>query len=569
MNKQSILHIPMSSYAHAIDVSTTIFRIRTARDDIEQCQLVYGDTACRNTPVDTFAVDMQVAYQDEYFDYFEIKFCCPFNRICYAFSLTSGTEQVYYYGNQFYDHLPIDRSEYYKLPFVRLEDVVDAPAWVKDAVVYNIFPDSFATSSRYISNSPLCLSIDGHEYNGKLGGTINGIRQNLDYISSLGADTVYLNPIFSAGEYHKYDIISYYSIDPCFGTNEDFALLVQEIHERGMKIIIDGVFNHCGWNFFAFDDCVKNGTSSPYWQWFYRLSEPVVRPECQDDYPTYECFGYERLMPKLNTGNINVQKYFSEVGAFWVREYHIDGWRLDVADEVNDEFWRAFNKAVKQANPDAVIIGEVWQSATHWLDGSMFDSAMNYIFLRSCRDFFATGELDANAFNGRVTEMLTTYKHNVTYAQLNLLDSHDVPRFKSLCNSENLYRQAVLFQLTFVGTPSIFYGNEQGLEGMLECEYRRPMQFDEGELKQFFAQVIALRHNYSCLRKGSYRAVSYDEGSRLYVYERRDSYGHIAVVLNGDNCQHDIKYSGKPLISSNYSGTIIGAYGYAVILLED
>ncbi len=559
----------MSSYAHATDIDTTIFRIRTARGDITKCQLVYGDTACRNTPVDTFTVDMSVAYQDEFFDYYEIKFQCQFHRICYAFSLSDGKQQLYYYGNAFYDHLPIDRSEYYKLPFVRCEDIVDAPMWVKNAIVYNIFPDSFATSKGYISNQPTVKNIDCHTYNGKLGGTINGIRQNLDYISSLGVDTVYLNPIFSAGQYHKYDIIDYYSVDPCFGTNEDFAKLVEELHSRDMKIIIDGVFNHCGWQFFAFDSCVRNGKASPYWNWFYRLTEPVVRPDCQDDYPQYECFGYERLMPKLNTGNAEVQKYFCDVGAHWVSQYHIDGWRLDVADEVNDEFWRAFNKAVKQVNANTVIIGEVWQSATHWLDGSMFDSAMNYIFMRSCRDFFATRQLDANSFNGRVTEMLTTYKHNVTYAQLNLLDSHDVARFLSLCDNIELYKQAVLFQLTFVGTPSIFYGNEQGLTGILEEEYRRPMQFGDGQLLQFFKQVIALRNNYPCLRLGSFVATSYNANSRLYMYQRQYEQTRIAIVLNGDNCQHTVNCKGKVLISSNFSGTIIDAYGYAVILLED
>ena len=230
-----------------------------------------------------------------------------------------------------------------------------------------------------------------------------------------------------------------------------------------MRVIIDGVFNHCGWRFFAFEDVVQKGEASRYKDWFYRLEFPVVRPEDPEAIPGYECFGYERLMPKLDTANPEVREYFCSVGEHWVREYGIDGWRLDVASEVDDSFWREFRRRVKAAKPEALLIGEVWESAGHWLDGSMFDSAMNYELRRHCRRFFAEQTEDAFAFSGRCTGMLMRYRRQLVPAQLNLLDSHDVGRFLSLCGGDvRRYRLAVLFQLCFPGIPSVFYGDELG-----------------------------------------------------------------------------------------------------------
>lgn len=152
-------------------------------------------------------------------------------------------------------------------------------------------------------------------------------------------------------------------MDPCFGTNEDFKELVDTFHENGIRVIIDGVFNHCGWKFFAFEDVVRKGEKSQYKNWFYGLTFPVIRPDDPEEYPGYECFGYERMMPKLNTANPEVEEYFCRVGRYWVEKFHIDGWRLDVASEVNDGFWRRFRREVKKINPEAILIGEVWESA--------------------------------------------------------------------------------------------------------------------------------------------------------------------------------------------------------------
>ncbi|MGN0278925.1 MAG: glycoside hydrolase family 13 protein [Lachnospiraceae bacterium] len=570
MNKSAILHIPMSQYAYGIDETHVVIRIRVGRDDIKKCILHFGDRACRLTPVVFTNQEMHVVAQSELFDYFETELVNPYKRLNYYFELSDGKETILYYGDCFCKDTVVDRSEYYQLPFNHRADIVKPPEWVKDAVIYNIFPDSFATGKHYISKTATEAQFAGLTTRGKLGGTIRGITENVDYIKNLGVNAIYINPIFAAGEYHKYDLIDYYHTDPCFGTNEEFKELVRIFHEEGIRVIIDGVFNHCGWRFFAFEDVVQNGEKSRYKDWFYGLRFPVIRPDDCETYPNYECFGYERMMPKLNMENPETADYFCEVGRFWVREFDIDGWRLDVASEVNDGFWRRFHQAVKEEKSDAVLIGEVWESAGHWLDGTIFDSAMNYDFRKHCKRFFAEETIDAREFDGRVTDMQMRYRKQTVFAQLNVLDTHDVSRFLSVCN-ENLanYKLAVVFQMTFPGMPSIFYGDEKGISGIMEEEYRSPMEWEESHvLYDFFRKLIMLRRQEEVLRYGDYKTVSAKKGSRLYVYERRMSDTAVRIFINMGEKELDISELSVgfiPVFSEGLAEGNLFAKGFAIM----
>lgn len=535
MKLDAILHIPMSEYAHGLDERRIVFRLRCARGDLKRCTLHYGDTACRVTPILFTPASMELALSSQYHDYYQIILDSPYQRLFYYFELDDGKETVLYYGDVFTDHLVDDRSEYFKLPFNHRADIARAPDWVYDAVVYNIFPDSFASAREGLSLQPSQQRYDGVPVKGKLGGTLWGAAENAEYLQELGINCVYLNPIFAAGEYHKYDLIDYYHVDPCFGGDEAFRAMVEGFHKRGIRVVVDGVFNHCGWYFFAFDDVVRNQERSAYKDWFYHLEFPVIRPEDPEAYPTYACFGYERMMPKLDTANPEVRDYFAKVGAYWVREFNIDGWRLDVASEVDDSFWRAFRRAVKGENPDALLIGEVWESAGHWLGGDMFDSTMNYEFRKHCRRFFGERSTDAAEFSGRLTNMLTRYRVQLLPAQLNLLDSHDVSRFLSLCGGDlRPYRLAILFLMSFVGMPTIFYGDELGVRGVLEEEYRAPMPWKGGDRKllEFFRRAIAMRRELESLRRGDFGVTSAQPGSRLLVFRRRCGGQTVTAALN-------------------------------------
>ncbi|MBQ4620540.1 MAG: alpha-glycosidase [Clostridia bacterium] len=568
MNYAAILHIPMSEYAFAVDENTLVFRLRTAKDDIKECTLFFGDRACRKTPVDYFYRPMKRVMGDDMFDFWEITLKTSIKRILYGFSIVDFSgERRLYYGARLNQEMTIDRSEYFQLPFNHRADRAVVPDWMKDACVYNIFPDSFATGKEYISGLPTEKTYKGEAVRGKLGGTIRGITENLEYIKDLGFSVIYMNPIFAAGEYHKYDLIDYYHIDPAFGTDEEFGILVRKAHAMNMRVMIDGVFNHCGWNFFAFKDAVKMGRVSRYWDWFYGLNEPVTVPDNMEDYPNYECFGYERMMPKLATDNPEVRDYFVNVGAYWVEKYDIDGWRLDVASEANDSFWRAFRKRVKAIKKDVCLIGEIWETASHWLDGSMFDGAMNYDFRRHARRFFALSDIDAREFESRVTDMLMRYRTQVAYAQLNLLDSHDVSRFLSLCGGdERKMKLAVLFQMTFPGMPSVFYGDERAMTGVLEEEYRHPMPWNEekGNLFCFYKHVIHLRNEECALRRGTFSVIESEKGGGFFRYLRKYGENEIEIVINRSENKKKISSNGEILFSEGYESGILDAYGFYV-----
>jgi glycosidase len=569
IHREAVLHIPLSQYAYAPDEARLTIRLRAAQDNLTACTLYYGDRAQDSDPIRFTPSSMAVVSNDGLFDYFEITFTPGIERVCYYFALTSADEMLLYCADLFMIEVPPARSEFYQYPYLRREEISDVPAWFKEAVVYNIFPDSFANDAGILSSEGQNFRLEsGAVSKSKLGGTLRGITANLAYIKDLGFNCVYLNPIFTAGEYHKYDLIDYFHIDPCFGTDADFAELVETAHGMGLRVIIDGVFNHCGCHFFAFEDVVKNGRDSAYVDWFYGLEFPVVVSE-NGERPGYSCFGYEPKMPKLNTSNPATRDYFMKVCRHWTRDYHIDGWRLDVANEVDREFWRAFRRTAKAENPDCVLIAEIWESSESWLRGDMFDSTMNYDFRKHCRDFFALSAIDAASFNARTTQMLMRYPTGIVQGQLNLLDSHDVSRFLSLCGGdERRFKLAVLFLAIFPGVPSVFYGDELSVTGLEEPEYRQAMPWGSGSnMAEFFRQVMKLRRNPAVTR-GDYKVLYTQKGAGVYAIERTDGTHTVTLLLNAGETSVEVDGlafpSQTPFMERGWEISRIDGFGYAL-----
>lgn len=545
IDKAAVLHIPLSQYAFPISEHKLVIRLRTKRDDLTDCTLFWGDRVCMKSPMEVHQTAMYVCAVDENFTYYEGIAEERSGRICYYFRLEKAEEWTYYYGDRFTGELPVqmlegklfdNRSEYYQYPFILREEIPAVPKWFQEAVVYNIFPDSFANGRRKLE---VCkqekLLENGRVCRSRLGGNLRGIIENLDYIQDMGFTCIYLNPIFTAGEYHKYDLLDYYHIDPVLGTEADFKELVDKLHERNMHIIIDGVFNHCSWYFFAFEDVVEKGTASRYCDWFYDLSFPVVRPENPGEMPNYTCFAYERKMPKLNTSNGEVQAYFADVGAYWIEKYQVDGWRLDVANEIDLNFWRKFRAAVKAANSQAVLIGEVWENAQVWLKGDIFDSTMNYEFRRICREYLTAQEPDGLRTAYQLEQLRLRYPTEMVRGQLNLLDSHDVPRFLSLCEGDNSrWRLGCILLFLLPGVPSLFYGDEQELTGVAEADYRRPMEWKAQNQCDFVKRLIAIRKQH-VTPEAEYKPLWELIGKGVFAFSRRSGQGNITVIMNAGN----------------------------------
>lgn len=543
----------MSEYAFALDDTHYIFRLRTGKGEAESVRFYYADRAVMTPKLQFAPLPMEKFRTDRYFAWYEIRLETRFERIAYYFELQNGVETLFYYGDCYEMAGTPTRADYFQLPFNHRADRFAAPAWTRDAVVYNIFPDSFAAGKRLAPNgAPPCR-----------GGTVRGVTENLDYIASLGFNCIYLNPIFAARSYHRYDTLDYYRIDPHMGAEDDLRDLVRRAHALGIRVILDGVFNHVSSDHPFFRDVLEKGRASRYYSCFYALPETPHLPAA-GELPGYTCFSYVADMPKTNTADPFLRQYFCDVGAYWVRKFDVDGWRLDVANELDDGFLRAFRASVKAAKSDALIVGEVWENAAHYLGGDMLDSAMNYDFRRYCRRFFAEQTVDAETFDTNVSTLLLRYNENALFAQLNLLDSHDVSRFLSLCGGKTERMElAVLLQMTFPGMPCVFYGDEKGLCGESEPEYRRPMAWDASSpLEEVYRRMIALRKTHPALRYGSFHTELACGG--VYRYSRVWNGTKITVAMNLGAEPVKAEKRGTLLLKKGENRDIIGAWEYEV-----
>lgn len=531
MNKSAILHIPLSQYAFAEGEHQLTIRLRAEKNDIKRCLLYYGDRVDPVEPIAVKEIPMKKVSTDDLFDYYETTIADTYTRICYYFLLDDGEEQLYYYERSFCAKMECSRTEYFQFPYIRKEDIIAIPDWAEDIVMYHIFPDSFASGKRELREDKRKIELAEHKSSeNHIGGTLRGVMENLDYLEQMGINCIYLNPVFAAKSYHKYDTIDYFQVDPCFGSMEDLKELVRCCHKRGIRVILDGVFNHCGSDFFAFQDVLKKGKKSEYYDWFYYMPDPV---EFKDP-PEYEAFAYVKEMPKLNTGNPAVADYLCRVGTYWIREADIDGWRLDVANEINHDFWRKFRREVRSVKPDIFLIGEIWEDAGCWLAGDQFDSTMNYRFSYLCKDFFARKVMSVTEFDAQIQRMIMRYPRRVSLAQMNFLDSHDVPRFLSYCGGDRKRMELAFFYL-FMGTgiPSVFYGDEYYIEGTAELEYRRAMPWGAIEgCGKSFSTWIGLRRKYEALRRGRYVSVLCDDERGCYGFLRVYKDEMLLVLLN-------------------------------------
>jgi len=443
------------------------------------------------------------------------------------------------------------------------------PEWVKDAVFYQIFPDRFAISERAPKPSNLEPWDSLPTVHGFKGGDLLGVAEHLDYLQELGITAIYFNPIFQSAANHRYHTHDYYQVDPILGGNDAFRQLLDAAHTRGIRVVLDGVFNHASRGFYQFNHTLENGAASPYLDWFYFDEERLRAGQPLDAYPSPEKerrlagsrrsrqeLGYQAwwdapALPKLNTNTPAVRSFIFDVTRHWV-EFGIDGWRLDVPHEIDDdEFWQEFRCVVKTANPEAYIVGEIWFDARRWLQGDQFDAVMNYIFNRACLGFFGGEGLDiaqrpggftlqplnAVQFANAIDDLLALYHWEATLAQLNLLSSHDMPRFLTLVRGDKAALSlATLFQMAFPGAPCIYYGDEIGMEGGPDPDCRRTFPWDEArwdhDLLTFFRRVISLRHDHPALRRGRYLRLHTDDQHGVYAFARQGEGETLVVVLN-------------------------------------
>jgi cyclomaltodextrinase len=436
-----------------------------------------------------------------------------------------------------------------------MEDNFQTPDWVKNAVFYQIFPDRFAKSDQVTKPNNLEDWQSEPTTFGFKGGDLLGVVEHLDYLSELGITAIYFNPIFQSTANHRYNTHDYLRVDPILGGDEAFKRLLEQAHQRGIRVVLDGVFNHASRGFYQFNHILENGEDAPYLDWFIVYDFPL---NAYHDRHQYEAWADLPALPKFNTDNPQVRDFIFRIARYWL-EKGIDGWRLDVPMEIDDdEFWCEFRQVVKETNPEAYIVGEIPFEAQRWLQGDQFDAVMNYQFTQACLGFFAgkrinrederglmglkeTPVMDAAAFTQRAQELLEIYPWEAVQAQLNLLSSHDMPRFITLASGdEAALKLATTLQMTYPGAPCVYYGDEIGMQGgrsdFPEAS-RAAFPWDRSRwntgLLDYFKRVIAIRKQYPALRTGEFLSL-HAEAQALVFLRRLEDQTLIVAINNGD-----------------------------------
>lgn len=537
MQIESIFHQPYDQYAFAINNQSYCLRLRTKKGDCSEVILYYGDPFHFNDSgwkIEEL-IPMYKAFSTELFDFWEVKVIPPNKRMKYLFLLKKEHFSLFYgeggFSEQFHAH---DLSSCFTLPYLHQSELISPPSWVKKTVWYQIFPDRFASGNQL--NNPtntLAWGMSRPTNSSFYGGDLEGIIQKIDYLKDLGINGLYLTPIFEANSNHKYDTIDYFKIDPTFGDETILKKLIQKCHDNNIRVMLDAVFNHTSCSFPPFQDVLVNGKHSVYFNWFHFHS---------DELTSYETFSFVKEMPKLNTENKEVQNFLLEIGSYWIKEFNIDGWRLDVANEIDHNFWKMFNRKMKEIKPDIFIVGEIWHHAMPWLRGDEFDSVMNYPLLKSLLSYFAYEAISSDQFKFSINEIISLYPISVIKVLFNIVGTHDTPRI--LTQSHHHEKKVVLlyvFLFTFFGSPCVYYGDEIGLTGGNDPECRSCMVWDSSKHNQFIyfslKKLISLRRMYSVLENdGEFKWINTgEEQNQTLIYERSNKDITILILINNSN----------------------------------
>jgi glycosidase len=590
----SITTFQLGHGQHAWEVSVSRdgvvdFRTRVWSNDVASAELVIDGVRGGTT------VPMALVDSDGLFDYLsaEVRTAAAGTRFEYVFHLDDGGPGLWLGPDGFSEDA--DAVGAFVFDAERFP-VFATPDWAKEGVFYQIFPERFAngdatndqdfsewyyegltdlpasgkTNDVYFHFVDDWYDVEGlsesryrtdgkPDWNSFYGGDIAGVRENLDYLEDLGITAIYFNPLFESQSNHKYDAVSYMRIDPHFGTNEEFADFVDAAHERGIRIIMDLAYNHTGHTFWAFQDTRENGPRSPYWEWYEWKHWPlppggVNPPPNAEDY--YDCWWGFGWMPNVNFDlsrsnpdeqgikdiadaqvNWPAVEHLLAATVYWLTEADVDGFRLDVAGEVPFWFWELFRERVRKVKPDAYIVGELWGPSPEWVNGRYYDAVMNYAFFRDpVLDYIARGTIDAAAFDRALAPGRLIYPEQGVRAQMNLLGSHDTARFLTNCGGDiDRLKLAAVFSMTYVGAPTIYYGDEIAMEGGGDPDCRRPFHWtwesepDRRAVHDHVRRLIDIRKSHPLFALGGFESLV-REGD-VYVYRRSlgDDVAYVAL----------------------------------------
>lgn len=604
ITREALLHIPKSNYAYGYNEDTLHIRLRTKKNEIKNVTLRIGDpyiwdkkdAAGGNLNASGIGwsggnfVPMKKDMETEYFDYWIAEYKTKTKRSRYSFIIEGDREKLLYTEKGIFELDNKDDEEklcniasFFAYSYLNKADIHEVPSWVKDTIWYQIFPDRFANGNASINPENVDpWGAPPTDYN-FTGGDLQGVINNLDYLQNLGITGIYFCPITKGNTNHRYDTVDYMEIDPYLGDKQTLKTLIKEAHKRGMKIMLDAVFNHIGYYSKQWQDVVINKENSKYKDWFYikdidKVDTPI--DEIDPNNIPYETFSCIPQMPKLNTENHEVIEYLLEVGRYWIEEFDIDAWRLDVSNEVDHKFWRRFREEVKKVKPDVYILGEIWHNSSPWLMGDQFDAVMNYPLADAILKFFCTNEMDSKLFKYTINNIMVSYPNQANEVTFNLVGSHDTTRVLSFAKgNKEKFKLAYLFMFTQAGCPCIYYGDEIGMMGVQtkECEGQREcMIWDEEkqdkEILEFFKKLIIMRKNHSEFKKSRNKWLLEDSKNGLIIIKKEE----VTIIINNSENNNKIElpiYLKNTLVKDIFNNLNIklkesielDSYGYLIV----
>lgn len=554
MDEKAMLHSPESKFCYALDANTICLRLRISKTDTPQkINVIFGGKY--NFALRQNRKELQRNYEDRLYAYYAVTLKITDSRFVYVFEIFEKDKKYYYSEDGLTEKYNFELSYYncFQYAYINECDLIKPVEWMSTATFYQIFIDRFCIGNLNKNMNYITLKW-GDIPNPKsfAGGDIKGITQKLSYLQSLGINALYLTPVFRSISNHKYDISDYYEIDEHFGTRADLKELIDTAHLLGMKVVLDAVFNHCSEHLSQFQDVLKNGRNSKYYSWFIIKKENPLE---------YEMFGDCAYMPKFNTSNPEVCNFLMDIATYWIKQFDIDGWRLDVSDEISHDFWRQFRKAVKEVKADCVLIGENWHDANVYLRGDQFDSIMNYAFTKACLDFYAFDEYDAQDIADKLNEILMRNTDVTNQMMLNLLDTHDTHRFLTrVMGDENKLMSALALTYFFAGAPCIYYGTENAMEGGYDPDCRRTFDWSLENKKTFLKfeiqKLTSLKHSLD-FSKSTIKISAEEE---ILLVER----GNYKLLINETKEDKKIS-SAKVYLSNRFEDGILQKGGFIIL----
>ena len=572
MEYSAIFHDMEKRFCYAIDKDLFVIRVQVKKDDMEEVILHCEDKYIPMERKDTRkTITMKKVATSRFHDYYEAQLRMHLICLRYFFEFKDMQGERVYYGNyEFSKECITNRDRMFDCPQnLREEEMFEVPQWAANKAVYQIFPSRFAASQpvdrELWYKAPITPMDDLH-------GDLRGIIEHMDHIQKLGIDVLYMTPVFKSNSCHKYDTIDYYQVDPSFGTLEDLKELVQKAHERGMKVVMDAVFNHTAREFFAFEDILEKGEKSKYLDWYFIEGFPLESGS--GEIPNFKCFAYHGGMPKLNLRNPEVEKFITDVACYWIKECDIDGWRLDVGDEISHFFWKRFREAVKAVKKNMLIIGEIWHYAGDFLEGDEWDTVMNYPFYLNMIDLLAEEKINVSRFVQNLGYLKGRLNKKCYPLMWNLIDSHDTARFLHLGNNnKKKHHLSAAFQLLLPGMPMIYYGDEYAMPGANDPDCRRGMYWDveyqDQEMFEWYKQLLHVRKEHTCIVDGELIETIVKDEEETIVFIRKNGEETIALIFNcSSNAKEFNEYAQKyNLLRENvFDGKVEGLDAAVIVL---